>query len=173
MRPVQILLNNLLYDLSQTTIPSDNVDFEYIKKPKKWDISFIKRAMIVFGLISSIFDFLTFFVLLYAFQATAPLFQTGWFIESLITQSLVIFIIRTRITPFYKSRPSNLLIYSTIAVVCFTLIIALTPLGFIFGFVAPPLIFFLILAGLVGFYLITVEIVKKWFYTRYAHRLDK
>ncbi|MEM3054408.1 MAG: magnesium-translocating P-type ATPase [Candidatus Bathyarchaeia archaeon] len=173
MLPTQILLNNLLYDFSQSTIPTDNVDQEYIEKPKRWDISFIRRFMVFLGPISSIFDFLTFFIMFTFFNATEPLFQTAWFIESLSTQTLVIFVIRTKKSPFYKSKPSKLLLFSSIAIVAFALILPFTPLGTLFKFVAPPYAFFLVLAGLIGSYLVLVEVVKRWFYKRYAYRLEQ
>jgi len=173
MLPIQILLNNLLYDLSQSTIPTDNVDSEYIEKPKRWDISFIRKFMMFLGPISSIFDFLTFFIMLFVFNATEPLFQTAWFIESLSTQTFILFVIRTRKTPFYKSRPSRLLLFSSLSIVGVALIIPLTPLGALFRFVEPPFTFFIILAGLIGAYMMLVEIVKKWFYKRYAYRLEQ
>ena len=109
MQPTQILLNNLMYDVSESTIPSDNVDEEFLVKPKKFDMSFIRVFMLVFGLISSVFDYLTFFLMRDVFHAAAPLFQTAWFLESFLTQTSVIFVIRTRISPFWKSRPSRLL----------------------------------------------------------------
>lgn len=167
MLPVQILLNNVLYDFSQATIPMDNVDPEYVEKPKKLDIPYIRRFMVFFGPLSSIFDFITFFIMLYIFNATASLFQTAWFMESLATQTLIIFAVRTTKTPFYKSRPSKLLILSTISVVLFNLILPFTPLGTLFGLVEPPLTFYLVLALLVGSYFIVVEFAKKWFYKRY------
>src|SRR4030042_2337138 len=102
MLPVQILLNNLLYDVSQSTITTDNVDQEYVEKPKRWDISFIRRFMVSLGPVSSLFDFLTFFTMLFIFHATASLFQTAWFIESLCSQTLVVFVIRSRKIPFYN-----------------------------------------------------------------------
>jgi Mg2+-importing ATPase len=173
MLPIQILLNNLLYDFSQSAIPTDNVDQEYIEKPKRWDVSFIRKFMIFLGPISSIFDFLTFFVMLLVFNATEPLFQTAWFVESLLTQTFVIFVIRTRKTPFYKSRPSRLLLFSSLCIVGFASIVPFTPLGALFGFVEPPLTFFIVLAVLICAYLMLVEIVKRWFYKRYAYRLEQ
>jgi Mg2+-importing ATPase len=172
MLPTQILLNNLLYDLSELAIPTDNVDSEYVEKPKRWNIFFIRQFMTTLGPISSIFDFLTFFIMLFIFKATVSLFQTAWFLESLCTQTLVIFIIRTRRTPFYKSRPSKLLFFSSLSVIGFALIIPFTPLGELFRFVDPPSMFFVVLAGVVGAYLVLVEIVKKWFYRRSAPRLE-
>jgi Mg2+-importing ATPase len=169
MLPIQILLNNLLYDLSELTIPTDNIDPEYVEKSKRWDISFIRKFMVFVGPISSIFDFLTFFIMLLIFNATEPLFQTAWFLESLCTQTLVIFVIRTRRTPFYKSKPSRLLTLSTLTIVGIALVTPFSPLGVLFKFVRPPLAFFAILAGLIGVYLVLVEIVKKWFYKKWPY----
>lgn len=168
MLPVQILLNNLLYDASQLTIPSDYVDKEYIEKPKKWNINFIKKFMLVFGPISSVFDFITFFVMLYIFNASSSLFQTAWFIESMFTQIIVIFVIRTRKVPFYKSRPSNLLMISCFIVLAFNLILPFTPLGAFFKFAQLPALFFLILTVIVLSYISLVEIIKSWFYKKYS-----
>jgi len=170
MLPIQILLNNFMYDISELTIPTDNVDSEYVEKPKRWDMSFIRKFMVRIGLISSIFDLLTFLVMLYVFDCwnNPSLFQTAWFIESLATQSLVIFVIRTRKTPFYKSEPSKILAISTLSVVGVALIMPLTPLGDLFQFVEPPIAFFIILLGFIGAYLLLVELVKKWFYKRHV-----
>ncbi|MCX8153000.1 MAG: magnesium-translocating P-type ATPase [Candidatus Bathyarchaeota archaeon] len=173
MLPIQILLNNLLYDFSQSAITTDNVDADYVEKPKRWDIHFIRNFMIFLGPISSIFDFLTFFIMLLIFKATEPLFQTAWFIESLCTQTLVIFVIRTRSSPFYKSKPSKLLLLSSMSIMGFALVIPFTPLGNLFHFVAPPPAFFLALAVLVGVYLLLAEGTKKWFYKRYGYRLEQ
>lgn len=176
MMPIQILLNNLLYDISELTIPTDDVDPEYVEKPKKWDVSFIKQFMIFMGPISSIFDFLTFFIMLFVFQATAQpgLFQTAWFIESLCTQTLVIFVIRTRRSPFYKSKPSRPLLISTLAVVGVALVLPLTFVGRrLFAFIEPPLAFFAILVVMIATYLTLVEIVKRWFYKHYLHLVEK
>jgi len=174
MRPIQILLNNLLYDVSESTIPTDNVDPEDVEKPKRLDIPYIRRFMVTLGPISSIFDFLTFFIMLFVFGASVQLFQTAWFIESLCTQTLVIFAIRTRKTPFYKSKPSRSLLFSSLSIVGVALIIPYVPeLGGLFGFEAPPLSFLLILAGLIGAYLVLVEIVKKWYVQRYSYRLEQ
>jgi Mg2+-importing ATPase len=175
MLPTQILLNNMLYDISEVAIPTDNVDQEYIQKPKRLDITYIRNFMLFFGPISSIFDFLTFFIMLQVFNgyANVSLFRTAWFIESLCTQTLVIFAIRTRKSLFYKSRPSKALFLTSIIVVAIAVIFPLTPLGIPFEFIAPPLKFFGILAGFVGAYLVLVEILKRLFYKRYAHRLDQ
>lgn len=167
MLPVQILLNNLIYDLSQLFISSDKVDEEFLEKPKRWNISFIKHFMLVFGPISSIFDFLTFGILLYLFKAGAPLFQTGWFLESLITQTLIILSIRTKMVPFFKSRTSNLLLSSIVAVVFLGLLLPLLPVGKWLSFVIPPLSFYLFLPAIIVIYFLIVEFAKKWFYQRY------
>jgi Mg2+-importing ATPase len=175
MLPTQILLNNMLYDISEVTIPTDNVDQEYIQKPKRLDTTYIRNFMLFFGPISSIFDFLTFFIMLQVFNgyANISLFRTAWFIESLCTQTLVIFAIRTRKSPFYKSRPSMPLLVTSLIVVAIAVILPLTPIGIPFEFIVPPLKFFGILAGFVGAYLLLVEILKRLFYKRYAHRLDQ
>jgi Mg2+-importing ATPase len=166
MLPIQILLNNLLYDFSELSIPTDNVDPEYVSKPKKLDISLIRRMMIFLGPISSVFDFLTFFIMLFVLNATEPIFQTAWFIESLCTQVLVVFVIRTR-RPFYKSKPSMLLFLSGLSIVAVALVIPFTPVGSMFQFTEPPWIFFAFLAGLTAAYLLLVDVVKAWFYRRY------
>ena len=176
MLPTQILLNNLMYDLSELAIPTDNVDQEYIEKPKKLDTTYIRNFMLFFGPISSIFDFLTFFIMIYVFGGYAhfdSLFQTAWFIESLCTQTLVIFVIRTRRSPFFRSRPSKSLLFASLTVVAAALILPFTPLVSLFGFVTPPLAFYGFLAAFVVSYLAIVETLKVWFYRRYAGRLDQ
>jgi Mg2+-importing ATPase len=173
MLPIQILLNNLLYDLSQSTIPTDEVDQEYIEKPKRWDIHFIRRFMVCLGPVSSLFDFLTFFIMLFAFNASEQLFQTAWFIESLCSQTLVIFVIRTKKSPFWKSKPSKLLLLSSITIITFALILPYTPIGTIFEFAEPPITFFIALTAILGAYLALAEIVKSWFYRRYGYRLEQ
>jgi Mg2+-importing ATPase len=174
MLPTQILLNNILYDVSEVTIPTDNVDQEYIQKPKRLDTTYIRNFMLFFGPISSIFDFLTFFIMLQIFSGYThvPLFQTAWWIESLATQTLVIFAIRTRRSPFYKSRPSKPLFLTSVIIVGVAVVLPFTPLGALFGFVAPPLKFFGFLAAFVLAYLILVEALKRNFYKRYAYRLE-
>jgi Mg2+-importing ATPase len=173
MLPTQILLNNLLYDLSEVTIPTDDVDPEVSQRAQRWDMSFIRRFMVVLGPVSSIFDFLTFFIMLSLFPSNQPLFRTAWFLESICTQTLVIFVIRTRLTAFYKSRPSRPLLWSTLAVVAVALVLPFTIVGTLFGFVKPPLFFFAILTGLIGAYLTLVVFVKKWFYRRHLHLIEK
>jgi len=167
MLPVQILFNNFLYDFSQVTIPTDNVDAEYLKKPKQWNMKFIQHFMFVFGPISSLFDFLTFYLLFAVLGLSGGLFQTGWFIESLATQVLVVYIIRTRKLPFIQSRPSLPLLLSTLGVVVVGGVFATTALGTYFGFVPLPPIAVFSIAGLVAVYLILVELGKHLFYRKY------
>ena len=138
MLPFQILLNNLLYDTSQMTIPTDRVDEEQLARPSHWDIGFIRRFMIRFGPISSIFDFATFAVMLWVFDATAPEFRSGWFVESLATQTLIVFVIRTRRVPFFRSRPSRPLLASVVAVVTVGALIPQSPLNDTLGFAPLP-----------------------------------
>lgn len=164
MLPIQILLNNFLYDLGQLTIPNDNVDPEYLKKPKKWDIRFVRKFMIVFGPISSIFDFTTFFVMYILFSHNPSGFQTAWFMESLATQTLVIHIIRTRKIPFLQSRASIALIVSTSAMVILGWLIPFSSIGHLFSFTPLPGYAILILVGIVLVYLMVVEIGKRFFY---------
>jgi P-type Mg2+ transporter len=163
MLPVQILLNNLLYDLSELPIPMDEVDPEAMATPPHWNIRFIRNFMLVLGPVSSLFDFLTFGVLLLVFHAGPALFQTGWFIESLATQVLVIFVIRTRRNPL-RSRPAPSLVIAAATVVTLSVLLPFTPLGRWFGFVAPPAALLLTLAAMLLCYLILAEIVKRGFY---------
>ena len=166
MLPAQILLNNLLYDISELPIPMDNVDNEYLAHPKHWDTNFIRNFMWVVGPVSSIFDFLTFFIMLKVFNANEQLFHTGWFIESLATQVLVIFIIRTQGSPF-KSKPSLTLVITSLLVVLVAATLPLTPVAHLLGFVEPPPLFFLILLGMLLCYLFAVEMVKRLFYRHF------
>ncbi len=166
MLPVQILLNNFIYDASQVTIPSDNVDNDWVTSPKKWDINFLKKFMYVFGPLSSLFDFVTFFIFYFALGASASIFQTSWFLESLATQTLVIHIIRTKKTPILKSRASKLLVLSSLLGIALGFVIPYTPLGNLFGFSPLPLHFILIILAIIFVYLVLVEIVKKRFYKK-------
>jgi len=163
MLPTQILLNNILYDLSEVPIPLDEVDAEELRKPRVLDMSFIRNFMLVIGPVSSAFDFLTFYILLSVLKADAALFQTGWFVESLATQVLVIFIIRTRGNPF-RSRAHPVLVATSLAVVAIAAGLPFTSLGAYFGFVPPPVQFYVILAGMVTVYLLMVEAAKQGFY---------
>ncbi|KJJ85088.1 magnesium-transporting ATPase MgtA [Candidatus Omnitrophus magneticus] len=169
MLPIQILLNNLFYDISQIAIPSDEVDKEYLIKARPWNVGYIKKFMLVIGPISSIFDFLTFGILWFVFHAEQPLFNTGWFLESLCTQTLVIYIIRTGKIPFIESKPSQFLLFTSIYMVTLGLILPFIPLGKYFGFVQPPPIYFLVLFFIVTTYLLMVQFVKAWFIKRYGY----
>jgi Mg2+-importing ATPase len=160
MLPTQILLNNFLYDLAQVTIPTDNVDPAYIRRPQRWDIRIIRNFMVVIGPISSIYDFLTFFVLLALFHSSEALFHTGWFVESLTTQTLVLFVIRTAGNP-WSNRPSRALGATIVAVVLAGMLVPLTRFGRDLGFVALPAMFFVFLVAATGTYLALVELVKR------------
>jgi Mg2+-importing ATPase len=164
MLPYQILLNNLLYDTSQMTIPTDRVDDEQLARPSHWDIGFIRRFMIRFGPISSLFDFATFMMMLWVFNAAAPLFRSGWFVESLATQTLIVFVIRTRRVPFLRSRPSRPLLASVVAVVTIGALIPQSPINDTLGFAPLPAAFFGALVAFVVAYLACVEIAKYLFY---------
>jgi Mg2+-importing ATPase len=167
MLPVQIVLNNLLYDISELPIPMDDVDPETVAAPRRWDMGFIRNFMLVLGPLSSIFDVLTFVILLRMFDADEALFHTGWFIESLATQVLVIFIIRTRRSPL-ESRPARALVLTSLLVVSIAILIPFTPAGAYLGFVAPPPRFLLLLCGLTIVYLVAAEVAKRWFYRRFG-----
>ncbi len=167
MLPSQILLNNFLYDLSQVTIPTDNVDTSYVRKPQHWDIKLIRNFMLFIGPVSSIFDFLTFFIMLRVFHANAVLFHTGWFVESLATQTLVLFSIRTAGNPL-RSRPSLPLALTTLLIVAASFVLPYTPLARPLGFTALPALYFLFLAGMIVIYLSLVELVKRRLMRRYA-----
>ena len=159
MLPTQILLNNLLYDVSEMTIPTDNVDEELLARPSQWDIRLIRRFMSFFGPISSIYDFLTFAVMLRVFHAGPVLFRSGWFVESLVTQTLVIFVIRTRRVPFFKSRPSRPLLVATLGCAAFGVAIPyIEPIAHLFGFRALPLSFLAVLAAMTVTYLILAQV---------------
>jgi Mg2+-importing ATPase len=170
MLPIQILLGNLLYDVSELTIPTDNVDKTFIEKPRRLSVKFIRDYTLVFGLISSVFDIITFAILLFIFHASPQQFQSSWFIEGLATQVLIIFVIRTRITPFYRSKPSRLLTISSLTIVAVGFLIPYTPIGALFNFVAPPLEFYLALVGIIASYLVLVEVVKYYFYRYFVKR---
>jgi P-type Mg2+ transporter len=163
MLPTQILLNNILYDLSEVPIPLDRIDPEEIRKPRVMDMNFIRNFMLVIGPISSAFDFLTFYVMLVVLNANETLFQTGWFVESLSTQVLVIFIIRTRGNPF-RSRAHPILVATSLTVAAIGATLPFTPIGAYFGFVPPPVMFYAILAAMVLVYLAIVEVAKRGFY---------
>jgi Mg2+-importing ATPase len=160
MLPTQILLNNFLYDMAQITIPTDYVDRSYISRPQRWDMDLIRAFMLYVGPVSSLFDFLTFYVLLHFLHATEAQFHTGWFVESLATQTLVLFVIRTTGNPL-TSRPSRALAVTTIAIVVIGLALPVTPLGPLLGFTIPPPPYFMFLVVATFTYLGLVEVVKR------------
>ena len=168
MLPSQILLNNLLYDSSQLAIPTDRVDEELLRAPTHWDIGLIRRFMLFFGPISSAFDVLTFVIMLQVFHAGPALFRSGWFVESLATQTLVIFVIRTRRTPFVRSVPSLPLAVAALTVVAIGVALPVSPLAGRLGFQALPPLFYLALVALVVAYLILVDAGKHVFYAHAA-----
>ena len=169
MLPIQILLNNFLYDLSELAIPLDRVDEDTLARPRVWDMDFIRSFMLTLGPVSSLFDFLTFYVMLEIFEAGEALFHTGWFIESIATQVLVIFIIRTRGSPF-ANRPNLWLVVLSIAVVAVAMALPWLPYAHHLGFVAPPPAFYAALAGIAAAYLAVVFWAKQWFYARWERR---
>jgi len=161
----KILLNNFLSDIPGTTIAGDNVDPEWVAKPRRWDNKFISRYMVLFGMVSSIFDFLTFGTLLFFFSATAEEFRTGWFIELLLTELVIALVVRTR-RVFYRSRPGNLLLASTLVVIGITLVLPYLPFNSLLGFVPLPAPLMLVLIGLTLLYVVVAELAKKYFYAR-------
>jgi Mg2+-importing ATPase len=165
MLPKQILLTNLLTDFPEMTIATDNVDDEMVNYPRRWDIKAIRKFMITFGIVSSVFDFLTFGLLLLVLHATQVQFRTGWFIESVISASLIVLVIRSR-KPFFRSQPGKYLLIATLSIFAVTLILPFTPLAGIFGFSPLPLPFIMLIGLTVLFYILTAEIVKRIFYRR-------
>ncbi|KMW48589.1 magnesium-translocating P-type ATPase [Ralstonia insidiosa] len=170
MAPVQVLLNNLLYDFSQTAIPTDNVDEDYLVRPRRWEIGHILKFMLYIGPVSSVFDFATYALMLWVFHAwgNPPLFQSGWFVESLLTQTLIIHIIRTAKVPFVESRASTALIATSVAIACVGVAMPLTPLGTLFGFVPLPVGYWPCLAAIVVVYAVLTHLMKTWYVRRYG-----
>ena len=165
--PKQILFSNLMTDFPEMTIATDSVDPESVTRPRRWDIKFIRRFMIVFGLANSACDYLTFGVLLWLMHANIAQFRTGWFVENVVTASLIVLVIRTR-KRFYLSRPSTPLLLATLAIVAVTLLLPYTPLARPFGFVPLPLVFLPVLAGIMVFYIVVAETAKTIFYRKVA-----
>jgi Mg2+-importing ATPase len=163
--PKQILLTNLLTDFPEMTIATDNVDNEMVNYPRRWDIKAIRKFMITFGIVSSVFDYLTFGLLLLILHATQVQFRTGWFIESVISASMIVLVIRSR-KPFFKSQPGKYLLIATLSIFAVTLVLPFTPLATIFGFGPLPIHFLLLIGVIVLCYIFTAEIVKKIFYKR-------
>ena len=172
MLPLQILTNNLLYDFSQTAIPTDHIDEDYLNAPRKWDIGHIARFMIFLGPVSSLFDYITYGVMYWGFHAnnlaTAPMFQTGWFLESILTQTLIIHIIRTRKIPFIQSRASLPLILTTVLICGIAIWLTYSPFAHGLGFVPMPPVFWVVVAAIVTGYLCLAQVVKNWFIRRYG-----
>ena len=163
--PKQILLTNLLTDLPEMTIATDRVDADWIERPRRWDIGFIKHFMLTFGLVSSVFDYLTFGVLLWLLRSDAALFRTGWFVESVVSAATIVLVVRTR-GPLLKSRPSWPLWLTTLLVVMATVALPYSALGRLFGFVALPPLFLLCLAVILVLYILSAEMAKRWFYRK-------
>jgi Mg2+-importing ATPase len=170
MLPIQVLTNNLLYDFSQTTIPTDEVDADWLTKPRKWEIGGILRFILFIGPISSIFDYLTFFMMLYLFNCwhNPALFHTGWFVESLFTQTLIIHVIRTNKIPFLQSWASWPLILTSIIIVAVGAGLTVSPLAGALGFVALPSRYWLLLAVILVCYVVLTQLIKTWFYRRFG-----
>jgi P-type Mg2+ transporter len=169
--PKQVLLMNLLTDLPKMTIATDRVDAEMVGRPQHWDIGFIRRFMIVFGVISSAFDVLTFGVLLLGLHAKEAELRTGWFVESVVSSALIVLVVRTR-KPFYRSRPGRPLVVATLAVVGLTLLLPYSPLAPLLGFVSLPPIFLVALGPIVVLYVVTAEGAKSVFYRREERRRE-
>ena len=170
MLPIQVLTNNLLYDFSQTAIPTDEVDAEWLQKPRKWAISELRRFILFIGPISSIFDYATFFIMLYVFKSwtNADLFHTGWFVESLFTQTLIIHVIRTNKIPFIQSRASKALTFTSVLIVAIGGYLPYSPLAKWLGFVPLPPLYWLLLLGMLLCYVVLTQVVKAWFVRKFA-----
>lgn len=169
MLPIQVLANNLLYNISQTAIPTDSVDDEWIERPRKWEIDDIKKFIICIGPISSIFDYTTYFVMLFLFNCwgNPSLFQTGWFIESLFTQTLIIHVIRTNKIPFIQSRGSKPLMITSLIIAACGIVLINSPLASSFGFVKLPMLYYPILFLTLACYVVLTQVVKNWFIKKY------
>jgi Mg2+-importing ATPase len=163
--PKQILLTNLLTDFPEMTIATDRVDAISVNKPHRWDIKFIQRFMIVFGLLSSVYDYLTFAVLMLLMHANEKTFQTGWFVESVISATLIVLVVRTRL-PFFKSLPGKYLSIATSLIVLFILVMPLTPMAGLFGFTNLPVSFYGWMLLIVAAYILSAELAKRWFYKK-------
>jgi Mg2+-importing ATPase len=163
--PTQVLLTNLMTDFPEMTIPTDSVDSDMVQKPRRWNVKFIRDFMMTFGLLSSVFDYATFGVLLFILHATPDQFRTGWFIESVASATLIVLVIRTQ-QSFFRSKPSKYLMFATLSVVIATVLLPFTALGMLFGFVPISLTFLLFTAIIVGLYVLGAELTKRLFYKR-------
>ena len=170
MAPVQILLNNLLYDFSQTAVATDEVDKEYVEKPRRWDIGNIGRFMLFIGPISSLFDYATYFTMLYVFHAweNPSLFQTGWFVESLLSQTLIVHVIRTGRIPFIQSRASFPLMVTTIGICLLGAWLPFSHFAPALGFTALPAGYWIALVAILGCYLGLTQLAKTWLIRRFG-----
>jgi len=172
MAPIQVLTNNLLYDFSQTAIPTDHVDEEYLTRPRQWNIRDIAKFMMILGPVSSIFDYLTYFLMYFGFgantEAHAPLFQTGWFVESILTQTLIIHIIRTAKMPFLQSRASPFLIATSLVICAIGIALPFSPFAHGLGLVALPALYWPVVFLIIGAYLALTNFVKMWFIRRFG-----
>jgi Mg2+-importing ATPase len=155
----------VLTDIPETTISTDSVDDELVQKPRRWNITFIRNFMLVFGLLSSVFDYLTFGVLLFILHANIAQFRTGWFLESVSSATLIVLVIRSQ-RPFFRSKPSLLLLGATLIIVICTLLLPYTPLAPILGFQPLNVLFLAMMGAVVVLYIIAAEYVKRWFYSR-------
>ncbi|CAN1213307.1 magnesium-translocating P-type ATPase [Tumidithrix helvetica PCC 7403] len=173
MQPVQILVNNLLYDFSQTGIPFDHVDKEYLTKPRKWQVGDIQKFMLYIGPMSSIFDYATYALMWFVFGANTveqqALFQTGWFVESLMTQTLIVYIIRTPKIPFLQSRPSLPMLFVTLTIMAVAIYLPFSPIASVLGFVPLPAKYFLWLALILSCYCVLTQLMKTWFVRKYGY----
>ncbi len=171
MLPVQLLLQNLLYDISQTSIPWDNVDKEYINKPQQWDASFLSKFILYMGPVSSIFDYATFALMFFIFKANSPqyqsLFQTGWFLEGLLSQTLIIHLIRTRRIPFIQSCATFPVLALTMLIMCIGIIIPFLPVAHLLGLQRLPFMYFPYLILILICYVVVTQMMKKWFIRRF------
>jgi Mg2+-importing ATPase len=170
MLPIQVLVNNLLYDFSQTAIPSDSVDAEWLERPRKWAIGEIRRFILFIGPISSIFDYLTFALMLFVFKSAGnpALFHTGWFVESLFTQTLIIHVIRTNKVPFLQSKPSRALLLTSLAIALVGIVLPYSPLAGLLGLVPLAPIYWVYLAGMMLLYMLLTQVVKTWFFRKFG-----
>jgi len=163
--PKQVLLNNLLTDLPEMTMATDRVDADWIERPRRWNIRFIQRFMLTFGLVSSVFDYLTFAVLLWLLRSDAALFRTGWFVESVVSAATIVLVVRTR-GPLLRSRPSRPLLLATVAIVAVAIALPFSRLGGLFGLVPLPPVFLVWLGLILALYTVSAEAAKRWFYRR-------
>jgi Mg2+-importing ATPase len=170
MLPIQILTNNILYDISQTAIPTDRVDEEYLLKPRQWKINHIKKFILWMGPVSSIFDFITFYIMIKVFQTinNPSLFQTGWFVESLVSQTLIIYVIRTNKIPFLQSSPSKPLLLTTLLIAAVGIYLPYSPLAASLGFTSLPSLYWLILLAMIFGYFVITQIIKTLFIKKYG-----